>query len=96
MIPEWLIDDTAEIGEARVFCTHTRMPMFVGELLPDDEAPIVGSTFAAPHGQTLCNIVWFDQPSFSDEEAQDMCRSLAEAVKTHDAVRSHGASPADK
>ena len=37
MIPEWLIDDTAEIGEARVFCTHTRMPMFVGELLPDDE-----------------------------------------------------------
>ena len=92
MIPEWLIDDTAEIGEARVFCMHTRDPIFVGELLPDDESPIFGVTFAAPNGQTLCNIEWFDQASFSDEEASAMCRSLAKALAAHDAIRA--AAPA--
>ena len=96
MIPEWLIDDTAEIGEARIFCMHTRAPIFVGELLPDDEAPIVGSVFSAPNGQTLCNIEWFDEPSFSGEDASAMCRSLAAALKAHEAIRSQAAGSPSK
>ena len=87
MMPEWLIDDTADVGEARIFCIHTREPRFIGELLPDDEAPIEGSVFSAPNGQTLCKIEWWDEASFSDEEASAMCRSLAASLKAHEAVR---------
>lgn len=82
--PRWLIDDTADITNARVFVFHTYTPRFLGELLPDDEAPPGGATFSAPNGQTLCRVVWFDPPEFDGE---DICRSLAAAIRHHEGVR---------
>lgn len=82
--PRWLIDDTSGIGDARVFVTHLREPRFVGELLPDDEADPHGITLAAPLGQTLCHIIWFDEPRF---DVNELCESLAAALRHHDAVR---------
>ena len=82
--PRWLIDDTAGIGDARVFVAHMRTPRFVGELLPDAEADPSGVTFAAPLGQTLCRIIWFDETRF---DAAEICESLAAAIRRHDVVR---------
>lgn len=82
--PRWLIDDTTGISDGRVFVAHMQAPRFVGELLPDDEATIDGITLAAPLGQTLCNLVWFDEPRF---DADELCRSLAVAIQHHDAIR---------
>jgi len=84
MIPEWLIDDTADVTEARVFIVHTREPRFVGELLPDDEHDPDGVTLAAPFGQTVCRIDWIDPPEFN---SQELLRSMAEAIRHHGAVR---------
>ena len=82
--PRWLIDDTAGISDARVFVAHLATPRFVGELLPEDEAPIDGITLTAPNGQTLCRIEWTDDPVF---DADELCRSLADALAHHEAVR---------
>lgn len=83
--PRWLIDDTTGIADARVFVAHLNEPRFVGELLPDEEAELGGVTIAAPLGQTLCRIKWFDPPRF---DASELCESLAAALRRHDAVRS--------
>jgi len=82
--PRWLIDDTSGITDARVFVAHMMPPRFVGELMPDDEADIAGVTLAAPLGQTVCRITWFDDPVFDPEE---LIASLADAIHHHDAVR---------
>ena len=81
---EWLIDDTADIGNARVFVVHTVEPRFVGEIVPDDEAPISGVTISATLGQTVCNVLWIDEPIF---DVSDLCKSLAIAIGRHDASR---------
>ena len=83
--PRWLVDDTAELGDARIFVAHLHRPRFVGELMPDDEAEIAGVTIAAPLGQTLCRIDWIDDPVF---DAEELCRSLAAAIEHHDSIRS--------
>ena len=44
-LPRWLIDDTADISNGRVFVFHTQTPLFVGELLPEDEAELRGIEF---------------------------------------------------
>jgi hypothetical protein len=82
--PRWLIDDTAGIGDARVFIAHTIKPRFVGELLPVDEGPIDGITFPAPMGQVVCNIAWHDEPIF---DSQELLGSMAKAILHHDSVR---------
>jgi hypothetical protein len=88
--PEWLIDDTAQIGEARIFAVHTASPRFIGEVIPDRELgtdefreDLVGITFGV-HGWTLCRIEWIDPPNV---DTNAICRSLAEAMDRHDAVR---------
>ncbi len=82
--PRWLIDDTTGISSGRVFVAHMAAPRFVGELIPDDEAPIDGITFSAPHGQTLCRIHWYDDPIF---DARETTESLSRAMRHHDSVR---------
>lgn len=81
--PKWMIDDTAAISDARVFVAHLESPRFVGELMADDEADIDGITLAAPFGQTVCRVTWFDKPQIDDT----LLQSMAEAIKHHDAVR---------
>lgn len=82
--PRWLIDDTTGITDARVFVAHMQRPRFIGELMPDDEADISGITLEAPFHQTVCRIEWFDDPVF---DADELCRSMAEAIRHNDAVR---------
>lgn len=82
--PRWLIDDTAGVSDGRIFVAHMIAPRFVGELLPDDEADIHGITLAAPMGQTVCRIVWFDEPVFDSEE---LLSSMAKAIRHHDHTR---------
>lgn len=86
--PRWLIDDTSGFSDARVFIVHLAAPRFVGELVPDDEAQaeiLGGITIAAPYHQSIVRIEWIDEPVF---DAQELCESLARAVRHHDAVRS--------
>lgn len=83
-LPRWLIDDTADIGQARVFVVHTARPRFVGELFPGDETPLAGVTIAAPHGESVGAIHWIDEPIF---DADELCRSLAAAIINHYAIR---------
>lgn len=82
--PRWMIDDTSGIADARVFVAHMQSPRFVGELLPDDEAPIDGITISAPLGQTVCRICWFDSPVF---DASELSASLKRAIEHHDNSR---------
>lgn len=81
--PRFLIDDTTGIVDGRVFVAHMAEPRFVGELMPDDEADIEGITLAAPFGQTVCRITWFDEPRIDD----DLLWSLSVAVNHYDSVR---------
>ena len=84
-LPRWLIDDTADISNARLFAIHTQDPRLIGELLPEDEAGLDGIQVAGlPYGEVLTRIVWLDDPIF---EADDLCRSLAEAINHHAAIR---------
>jgi len=85
-LPRWLIDDTADITNARVFIFHTQEPRFIGEVLPDDEpgALLGGITISAGHGESLCRIIWIDDPVF---DAEELCRSLREALEEHFAIR---------
>ena len=82
--PRWLIDDTTGIANGRIFVAHLALPRFVGELLPDEEAPIDGVTFSAPCSQSLCRIYWIDEPVF---DAGEIAESLARAINHHDSVR---------
>jgi len=84
--PEWLIDDTADVGEARIFAVHTIKPRLIGELVPDNELgadefrdDVSGLTLAAA-GWTLCRIEWIDKPEFN---ADRLCRSLREAFDSY-------------
>ncbi len=86
MIPEWLIDDTTDITDARVYVAHTREPRFFGELVPEDEADPDGITLSAI-GEVICQIHWIDQPVF---DAEALCRSLQDALNHHWAVREKG------
>lgn len=83
-LPRWLIDDTADLGAARVFVAHTQRPRFFGELFPGDEAPLAGVSIAAPQGESVGAIHWIDEPIF---DADELCRSLAEAIANHYASR---------
>lgn len=89
-LPEWLIDDTADIGEARIFAVHTSAPRLIGELIPDSELnaeefreDMTGLTLTVS-GWTLCRVKWIDSPT-GDLDA--MSRSLAVAMDRHDAIR---------
>lgn len=89
-LPEWLIDDTADIGEARIFAVHTSAPRLIGELIPDRELgadefreDMTGLTLAA-NGWTLCRIEWLDSPT---GDLSTLCRSLTAALDRHDAIR---------
>jgi len=83
VIPEWLIDDTSGISEARVYVAHTREPRFYAELVPEDEADPDGIYIEAT-GELLCQVRWIDAPVF---DADAIGRSLAEALAHHWAVR---------
>jgi len=92
-LPDWLIDDTAKIGEARVFAVHTASPRLIGELVPDSEFgasefrdDIAGITLEASPGWTLCRVQWIDPPAF---DADALCRSLRAAIERHDAIRNN-------
>ncbi len=82
--PRWLIDDTADITEARVFVTHTQTPRFSGELIPEDESRLEGIELVAPQNQVVSRIQWIDPPEF---DAQELTASLAAAVEHHYGVR---------
>jgi len=84
-LPRWLIDDTADVSNARIFALHTHEPRLIGELLPEEEAGLDGIQLSGlPYGEVLTRILWFDDPVF---DADDLCRSLAEAIEHHAAVR---------
>lgn len=84
-IPRWLIDDTSDVGEARIFAVHTWKPRLIGELLPEAEAGLEGLQLSGlPFDQVLTRILWLDPPIF---DADDLCRSLAEAIDRHAAAR---------
>lgn len=83
--PKFLIDDTAEISDARIFVMHTEHPRFIGELLPSEEALLSGVTFSCIHNQTLCKVQFIDDPS--DYDLQLISGPLNEAIKHHDSVR---------
>lgn len=83
-LPEWLIDDTANITNARVFVVHTQKPRFIGELMPGDEAEISGLKIVTLKNQVLCRIFWIDDPVF---DANELCRSLDQALQQHFSLR---------
>ena len=83
-LPEWLIDDTADITNARVFVVHTQEPRFVGELLPEEEAEISGITISTIDHQVVCRITWINDPVF---DVNKLCSSLAHALRHHFAIR---------
>lgn len=84
-LPRWLIDDTADVENARVFAMHTQTPRLIGEILPEDEAELDGVELSGLPGQVvLSRIIWFDDPIF---DADDMCGSLGEAILKHEAIR---------
>lgn len=85
-MPEWLIDDTAKIGDARLFITHTMFPRFIAELFEDSEdegIPIDGVTLSLGEF-TLANIDWIDAPSF---DADSLIMSLRETILRHGMIR---------
>ena len=82
-LPEWLVDDTADITNGRLFVAHTEGPALFGEILPEDDAPIDGLTVSLSGNLVLCRIVWLTNGDFDDQ----MIRSLAEALEHHDDVR---------
>lgn len=89
MLPRFLIDDTAEIGDARIFVTHTQRPRFVGELFIEDEddglnAPISGVTLSVSDTEVLAAIDWFDDPVFDPGE---LVTALREAMEHHWSIR---------
>ncbi len=89
MLPRFLIDDTADLGNARIFIAHTQDPRFIGELFIDDEegesgAPIEGVTLRISDTETLAAIDWIDDPVFDPEE---LIPALCEALAAHCAVR---------
>ncbi|HUT58855.1 MAG TPA: hypothetical protein VNA25_13495 [Phycisphaerae bacterium] len=89
-LPRWLIDDTADISNARIFCVHTQFPRMIGELLPEDEAELESFQISGlPCHQVLCRIAATDQASYDQivEMAADLAGSLAEAIDRHEAVR---------
>lgn len=84
-LPRWLIDDSADVTNARVFAIHTQEPRLIGELLPSEEAALEGIELSGlPYEEVLTRIVWIDDPVF---DADDLCRSLAAAIEHHAAVR---------
>lgn len=87
--PQFLIDDTADLGEARLFVTHTQFPRFIGELFCDDDdgrsdAPIGGVTLAVTNTEILAAIDWIDPPDFDPEE---LIPALRAALARHWAIR---------
>ena len=82
--PRWLIDDTADITDARVFVAHTQTPRFVGELIPEHESRLEGLELVAPQNQVVSRIQWIDPPEF---DATELTASLAAAVDHHYGVR---------
>lgn len=86
-LPQFLIDDTSDITNARIFVVHTQTPRFIGELLPEEEAELDGITISVnPGDQVLCRINWIDRPR-SDSQLSALIKSLREAIDRHDAVR---------
>jgi len=83
-LPRFLIDDTSDITNARVFVVHTQEPRFIGELMPGDESEVTGITFSCSSGEVLCRIVWIDDPEF---DGQELTSSLNEAVNKHWSIR---------
>lgn len=85
VLPRWLIDDTADVTNARVFAIHTQEPRLIGELLPEEEAGLEGIQLSGlPYGEVLTGIVWMDDPVF---DPNDLCGSLRQAIEHHAAVR---------
>ena len=86
--PQWIIDDTAGITDARVFVVHTTHPRCIGEAMPDDEHDPSGTTFSLPTGETLCKITWIDHVAgLPDAWWQSFIESLHAAWEHHWAVR---------
>jgi len=90
-LPRFLIDDTAELGDARVFVTHTDRPRFVGELFIEDEngntdAPLLngGVTLSVSATEVLAAIDWIDDPIFDPNE---LIPALRGALETHWLIR---------
>lgn len=84
-LPRWLIDDTSDVSNARIFCMHTQSPMFIGELLPEEEAELSGLEIVGlPAGQVLTHITFLHKPCPLPD---DLARSLTQAIQQHDAVR---------
>lgn len=82
MLPRFLIDDTAGLGDAQVFVMHTQTPRFIGELVPEDEASVIGQIELSglPYHEVLTNIHWIDEPSFDPDE---LIPAMAEAIEIH-------------
>ena len=84
--PRWIIDDTANLYDARLYVVHTQYPRIFGEILPpdDEDLDIVSPRIHLSNGDWLCYIHWIDPPSGSVE---GMVRSLEEAIEFHWAIR---------
>jgi hypothetical protein len=84
-LPRFLIDDTTDIGEARVFVTHTQKPRFIGEIMPEEEGEIAGVTLSGLSGEeVVCRILWLDPPKFDPNELMPALRA---ALERHWAIR---------
>ena len=85
-MPRFLIDDTAGISDAQVFVVHTLTPRFVGELVPEDEASVIGQIELSglPYHEVLTNIKWIDDPIFDPNE---LIPAMAAAIENHAAAR---------
>ncbi len=89
-IPRFIIDDTAEPGDARVFIMHTISPRFVAELIPANESFIgVGTnvSFSLASGDSCCVLEFYDEPALSDAEASELCHAIDAVLSHHFAIR---------
>lgn len=85
-MPRFLIDDTAGISDAQIFVVHTQTPRFIGELVPEDEAEVIGQIelTGLPDHEVLTRIVWIDDPIFDPDE---LIPAMAQAIENHAAAR---------
>ncbi len=86
-LPRWLIDDTAGIGDARIFVIHTQEPRFVAEHFPDGEADVSNFVISVADGD-LVVLQWLGEPPDPREiDATELIKSFNAAMDLHAAVR---------
>jgi hypothetical protein len=84
-LPRVLIDDTAAIGEARVFVIHLPFPRIVGELIYEGENALLETQVLALN-DTLALQIHHAEPATAAQLAETIPDILA-AIQHHDDIR---------